>query len=157
MPEATGRGTGNLPSRRRNTSPALSHPPPFLGGSHPTLGHTYTHPHFPGLGNAEQTFALTTLNTWNPGTYGCSGGDSAPRRWLRCCRCWPAPRRSPGSRGPGSLPSRRASACGRHAAPVTLPLAAVPLPHLLVSSSEGTFGSLEKGVSICFAMRKLRP
>lgn len=122
MPEATGRGTGNLPSRRLNTSPALSHPPPFLGGPHLTLGHAYTHPHFPGLGNAEQTFARTTLNTWNRGTYGCSGGDSAPRRWLRCCRCWPAPRRSPGSREPGSLPSRRASACGRHAAPVT------PLP-----------------------------
>ena len=149
MPEATVRGTGNLP--------ALPRPPPFLGGPHPTLRHMYTHRHFPELGNAEQTFALTTLNPWNPDTYGCSSGDSAPRRRLRCCRCWPAPWQSPGSREPGSLPGRRASACGRHGAPVSPPPSPVPLPQPLVSSLEGTFGSLEKGVSICFAMRKLRP
>lgn len=140
------------------STPLLHSPhPSFPECPHPTLRVTYTHPQFPELGNTEQTFSLITLSRWmslhcgNPKTYGCSSGDSAPRRWLHCCRCWPTRLQSPGSREPGILLSHRASACGRHGAPVIPPPVPVFLPHLLSSSLEGTFSSLEKGFSICFS------
>lgn len=133
MPEAAGRAQAAFPACASTpTSPAFSQPPSFPECLHPSLMYSCPHPHFPKLGNTEQAFALiiftvrVSLHPGSPNTYWCSSGDSAPRQWLRCCRCWPMLLQIPGSHEPGSRLNHRASACERHWAPVKPPLCFCP-------------------------------
>lgn len=96
---------------------------------------------------------------FHPNTYGYSGRSSAPRRWLRCRRCWPTRLQSPGSHEPGSRLDHRANACGRHWAPVTPPLCPCPPPTPAQLQLGGQLPECwpsfpEEGFVICFSCKE---